>query len=81
LAGHNLIDDDNDAEDEVEIVDQPAPMPSLLKSQKKTMKGGKKWVRKNIAQTSNTDGDILDLDQMALDDGEEEESELRGKHR
>lgn len=59
MAGHDPIDDNDDAEDEVEIIDQPTPTPSPLKSQKKIVKGGKKWVIKNITQTGNADGDIL----------------------
>ncbi|KAG2355243.1 hypothetical protein BDR07DRAFT_1493392 [Suillus spraguei] len=73
LAGHEPIHDDDD--DEVEFIDPPAPTPGPSKSHKKAMKGGKKRVTRNIAQTGDEDGDILDLDNMVLTDADGHEDE------
>ncbi|KAG2337010.1 hypothetical protein BDR05DRAFT_952938 [Suillus weaverae] len=76
-AGHAPIKDDND--DKVQVIETPVVTQGPSKPWKKAAKGGKKSVTRNIAQTGDEDGEILNLDNMVLNDKEEEEDGGTGK--
>ncbi|KAG1849023.1 hypothetical protein F4604DRAFT_1935109 [Suillus subluteus] len=70
-AGHLPVADADD-DDEVEIVDTPAPVAGSSKSQKKVTKGSKKQTTCNVVQMGDNDGEFLDINSIVLDEVKEQ---------
>jgi hypothetical protein len=68
VAAGRLPVADADDDDEVEIIDTPAPAATSSKPQKKVTKGSKKRAACNVVQTGDNDGKFIDINSIVLDE-------------
>jgi hypothetical protein len=73
VAAGRLPVADADGDDEVEIIDTPAPAAGSSKPQKKVTKVSKKRAACNVVQTGDNDGKFLDINSIVLDEVREQQ--------